>query len=108
MGNRPGAFASNPPELVRTRRPRDTQRIPLRGGDVMQRRSPARRVRRGLLPGAGSPRTATLVSLHAESAALPELPEAVSRAPRENPPKCFYDHTSTAPFAPIPQLPEHF
>src|SRR5213076_3564877 len=108
LGNVPGAFASNPAELVRTRRPRDTQRIPLRGGDVMQRRSPARRVRRGLLPGARSPRTATLVSLDAESAALRELREALSRAPREIPSKYFYDDAGSALFEQITRLPEYF
>jgi len=74
----------------------------------MQRRSPARRVRRGLLPGARSPRTATLVSLDAESAALRELREALSRAPREIPSKYFYDDAGSALFEQITRLPEYF
>ena len=74
----------------------------------MQRRSPARRVRRGLLPGARSPRTATLVSLDAESAALRELREALSRSPREIPSKYFYDDAGSALFEQITRLPEYF
>ena len=74
----------------------------------MRRRSPARRVRRTLLPGARSPRTATLVSLDAESAALRELREALSRSPREIPCKYFYDDAGSALFEQITRLPEYF
>ena len=74
----------------------------------MQRRSPARGVRRPLLPGARSPRTATLVSLDAESAALRELREALSRSPREIPCKYFYDDAGSALFEQITRLPEYF
>ena len=65
-------------------------------------------MRRGLLPGARSPRTATLVSLDAESAALRELREALSRAPREIPSKYFYDDAGSALFEQITRLPEYF
>jgi L-histidine N-alpha-methyltransferase len=65
-------------------------------------------VRRGLLPGAHAPRTATLVSLDAESAALRELREALSREPREIPSKYFYDDAGSALFEEITRLHEYF
>jgi L-histidine N-alpha-methyltransferase len=74
----------------------------------MQRRSPARGVRRGLLPGAQAPRTATLVSLDAESAGLRELREALSRSPREIPSKYLYDDAGSALFEQITRLTEYF
>jgi L-histidine N-alpha-methyltransferase len=75
---------------------------------VTQRRSPARRVRRSLLPNGASPRTATLVSLDAESAALRELGAALSRTPREIPCKYLYDDAGSALFERITRLPEYF
>jgi L-histidine N-alpha-methyltransferase len=74
----------------------------------MERRSPARRVRRGVLPRPSSPRTATLVSLDSESAALSELREALSRSPREIPCKYFYDDAGSALFEQITRLPEYY
>ena len=74
----------------------------------MERRSPARRVRRSVLPRASSPRTATLVSLDAESAALRELREALSRKPHEIPCKYLYDDTGSALFEQITRLQEYY
>src|SRR5437868_3369164 len=67
-----GDVARPPPselaELVRSRVPRDSQRLPLRGGPVTPPpRVPAEKARRGLLPSPSSPRTATLVSVDAEA-----------------------------------------
>ena len=67
----------------------------------MQRRSPAGRVRRRLLPGPASPRTAALVSLDSESEALRELREGLSRNPREIPCKYLYDDAGSALFEQI-------
>jgi L-histidine N-alpha-methyltransferase len=71
----------------------------------MQRRAP---VRRGLLPKPASPRTATLVSVDAASAALRELREGLFRTPREIPCKYFYDDAGSALFERITRLPEYF
>src|SRR6266481_144854 len=77
-------------------------------GDVMQRRSPARRTRRSLLPRPSSPRSATLVSLDAETAALRELRESLSRNPREIPCKYFYDDAGSDLFEKITGLEEYY
>ena len=73
----------------------------------MQRR-PTERARRGVLPKPASPRTATLVSLDAETAALRELREMLSRSPRELPCKYLYDDAGSALFEEITRLPEYF
>ena len=78
------------------------------GGDVTQRKSPARRVRRALLPRPHSPRTATLVRLDSQSMALRELRDALLRTPREIPCKYFYDDAGSALFEQITRLPEYF
>src|SRR5207237_705052 len=100
--------APEPAQLVRGGRPRDSQRAALRRGDVMERRSPARRVRRALLPRPQSPRTASLVRLDSESRALRELRDALLRTPREIPCKYFYDDAGSALFEQITRLPEYF
>ena len=74
----------------------------------MERRAPARRFRRSLLPKPASPRTATLVSVHAEASALRELRDALSRSPREIPCKYFYDDAGSALFEQITRLEEYF
>lgn len=74
----------------------------------MDRRAPARRFRRTLLPKPSSPRTAALVSVDAQSAALRELREAISRTPREIPCKYFYDDAGSALFEQITRLDEYF
>jgi L-histidine Nalpha-methyltransferase len=74
----------------------------------MPRRSSAGRARRGLLPRAESPRTATLVDLDSEGAALRELRDALSRRPREIPCKYLYDDAGSALFEQITRLPEYF
>lgn len=74
----------------------------------MPRRSPAGRVRRSLLPGPASPRTASLVSLDSESEALRELRVGLSRNPREIPCKYLYDDAGSALFEQITRLPEYF
>ena len=74
----------------------------------MERRSPARRVRRALLPRPQSPRTATLVTLDADGKALRELRDSLSRTPREIPSKYFYDDAGSALFEQITRLPEYF
>jgi len=74
----------------------------------MQRRSPARRTRRSLLPRASSPRTATLVSLDTETAALRELRESLARNPREIPCKYFYDDAGSDLFEQITRLEEYY
>jgi len=74
----------------------------------MQRRSPARRTRRSFLPRPSSPRTATLVSLDAETAALRELRESLSRNPREIPCKYFYDDAGSDLFEKITGLEEYY
>jgi L-histidine N-alpha-methyltransferase len=59
--------------------------------------------------GGGRPaRTATLVSLDAEAAALDELREALRRTPREVPCKYFYDDRGSALFEQITHLPEYY
>jgi len=73
----------------------------------MQRR-PTERARRGVLPKPTSPRTATLVSLDAETAALRELREMLLRSPRELPCKYLYDDAGSALFEEITRLPEYF
>src|SRR5207248_1685087 len=92
----------------RTRLPRNSQRLPLRRGTVMPRRSPVRRESRTLLPRAAFARTATLVTLDAESQALAELRQALSRSPREIPCKYLYDDRGSALFEQITRLPEYF
>lgn len=74
----------------------------------MDRRSPARRVRRTLLPRPSAARTATLVSLDAESAALRELRDGLARSPREIPCKYLYDDAGSALFERITQLAEYY
>ena len=74
---------------------------------MMQRR-PTAGERRSLLPKPASPRTATLVSLDAEAAALRELRELLSRMPREIPCKYLYDDAGSALFEQITRLPEYF
>src|SRR5712671_291299 len=59
--------------------------------------------------GGGRPaRTATLVSVDAEAAALEELREALQRTPREVPCKYFYDDRGSALFEQITRLPEYY
>lgn len=70
-------------------------------------RKALRRERR-LLPHAASPRTAALVSLDAEAAALRELREGLSRTPRELPCKYLYDDRGSALFEQITRLPEYY
>jgi L-histidine N-alpha-methyltransferase len=74
----------------------------------MAGRSSSRRERRNVLPEPASPRTATLVSLHAEAAALRELRQALSRKPREIPCKYLYDDRGSALFEQITRLPEYY
>ncbi|HYS07529.1 MAG TPA: L-histidine N(alpha)-methyltransferase [Myxococcales bacterium] len=73
----------------------------------MQRR-PTARVRRSVLPKPGSPRTATLVSLDAEAAALRELRAMLSRIPHELPCKYLYDDAGSDLFEQITRLPEYY
>jgi L-histidine Nalpha-methyltransferase len=59
--------------------------------------------------GGGTPvRTASLVSVDAEAAALGELREALSRSPREIPCKYLYDDRGSALFEQITRLPEYY
>ena len=74
----------------------------------MDRRSPLRRDSRRVLPQPASPRTATLVSLDAEAAAVRELQKALARSPREIPCKYFYDDRGSALFEQITRLPEYY
>ena len=74
----------------------------------MARRSPVRRESRRALPQPTSPRTATLVSLDAETAAIRELQKALARSPREIPCKYFYDDRGSALFEQITRLPEYY
>src|SRR5438874_3802147 len=62
------------------------------------------------LQGGGSrpARTATLVSVDAEAAALAELRAALARTPREIPCKYLYDDRGSALFERITQLPEYY
>src|SRR2546423_14731608 len=53
-------------------------------------------------------RTAALVSVGAEAAALAALREALSRTPREIPCKYFYDDRGSALFEQITRLPEYY
>src|SRR5439155_10495203 len=108
LGHLARAVAPEPAKLVRAGRPGDSQRLAMCGGDVTQRRSPVRRVRRTLLPRPHSPRTATLVRLDSESRALRELRDALFRTPREIPCKYFYDDAGSALFEQITRLPEYF
>jgi L-histidine N-alpha-methyltransferase len=73
---------------------------------VTDRPLPARR--RPLLPNPASPRTATLVSLDSQSAALEELRAGLLRTPREIPCKYFYDDAGSALFEKITTLAEYF
>jgi L-histidine N-alpha-methyltransferase len=61
-----------------------------------------------LLPRPSSPRTATLVSLDSEAAALRELREALARDPREIPSKYFYDDAGSDLFEQITRLEEYY
>jgi L-histidine Nalpha-methyltransferase len=70
--------------------------------------SPVHKRQRGLLPHPASPRTATLVSLDAEAAALRELRRGLSGTPREIPCKYFYDDRGSALFEQITRLPEYY
>jgi len=74
----------------------------------MERRSSARRTRRGLLPKPSASRVATLVSLDAEAAVLRELRDSLGRIPREIPCKYFYDDAGSALFERITTLPEYY
>jgi L-histidine Nalpha-methyltransferase len=74
----------------------------------MQRRSPARRPRRTVLPRPSSPRTANLIHLDAETSALRELRESLSRNPREIPTKYFYDQAGSDLFEQITALEEYY
>jgi L-histidine Nalpha-methyltransferase len=73
----------------------------------MDRPVPARS-RHPLLPRPESPRTATLLSLDAESAALEELRRGLLRRPREIPCKYFYDDAGSALFERITTLDEYY
>jgi L-histidine N-alpha-methyltransferase len=53
-------------------------------------------------------RTATVISVGAETAALAELREALSRNPREIPCKYLYDDRGSALFEEITRLPEYY
>lgn len=74
----------------------------------MARRSPVRRESQRALPPPASPRTATLVSLDAEDAAVRELQKALLKSPREIPCKYFYDDRGSALFEQITRLPEYY
>src|SRR5438105_10792115 len=67
-------------------------------------------LRLDLLQGGGArpARTATLVSVDAETAALAELRQALSRDPREIPCKYLYDDRGSALFEQITRLPEYY
>jgi L-histidine N-alpha-methyltransferase len=73
----------------------------------MARRLTIRR-QRGPLPEPTSPRTATLVSLDAETAALRELQKALAQTPRQIPCKYLYDDRGSALFEQITRLPEYY
>src|SRR5260370_35517997 len=73
----------------------------------MARRSLVRREKGSLLQPT-SPRTARLVSLDAEAAALRELREGLARKPHEIPCKYFYDDRGSALFEQIPRRPEYY
>src|SRR4051812_7462831 len=72
------------------------------------RRAPARRRDRRLLPHPVSPRTAALVNLDAQAAALRELREGLGRNPRVIPCKYLYDDLGSALFERITRLPEYY
>ena len=74
----------------------------------MARQSPVHRHDRRLLPHPASPRTAALVDLDAESAALRELRQGLARTPREIPCKYFYDDAGSALFEQITRLREYY
>jgi L-histidine N-alpha-methyltransferase len=74
----------------------------------MARRSPRRDAGRNLLPRASAARTATVVTLDAETAALRELRLSLSRSPRQIASKYFYDDRGSALFEEITRLPEYF
>lgn len=61
-----------------------------------------------MLPRPAAPRTATLVNLDAEAAALRELRQALSHKPREIPCKYLYDDRGSALFEEITRLPEYY
>src|SRR5437868_10884 len=67
-------------------------------------------LRLDLLNGGGTrpARTATVISADAESAALAELRQALSRDPREIPSKYFYDDVGSALFERITRLSEYY
>src|SRR5437870_11463148 len=67
-------------------------------------------LRLDLLQGGGArpARTATLVSVDAEAAALAELRQALTRRPREIPCKYLYDDRGSALFEQITRLPEYY
>ena len=67
-------------------------------------------LRLDLLNGGGTrpARTATVISPDAESAALAELRQALSRDPREIPSKYFYDDVGSALFERITRLSEYY
>jgi len=74
----------------------------------MERRSTVRRRHRPLLPHPASPRTASLMSLDAETAALRELRQGLARVPPEIPCKYLYDDRGSDLFEQITQLPEYY
>jgi len=67
-------------------------------------------LRLDLLQGGGArpARTATVISVDAETAALTELRQALSRDPREIPCKYLYDDRGSALFEQITRLPEYY
>src|SRR5438067_2389601 len=67
-------------------------------------------LRLDLLQGGGArpARTATVISVDAETAALTELRQALSRDPREIPCKYLYDDRGSALFEQITGLPEYY
>src|SRR5215470_3609935 len=73
----------------------------------MARRSPAGQKRRSTLR-AASARTATLVSVDAETAALRELGQGLARSPLEISCKYLYDDRGSELFEEITRLPEYF
>lgn len=75
---------------------------------MIRRRSDSRARGAHFLPRPAAARTATVVNLDAESAALGELREGLARSPREIPCKHLYDDRGSALFEEITRLPEYF
>jgi L-histidine N-alpha-methyltransferase len=74
----------------------------------MGRHSPRRVSGRQLLPRPAAARTAAVVDLGAEAAAVRELRDALSRSPPQIPCKYLYDDRGSALFEEITRLPEYF